>query len=65
MKINTQKVNLLRINKGLTLTQLSKLSNLSKTTMTRILKPDYSVRPDTIGKIARVLGVSAMDLLKR
>lgn len=63
MKIDTEKANILRINRRLTLTQLAYLSNLSKTTMTRIFKPQYDMRPDTIGKIASALGVSARDLI--
>lgn len=62
MKINFEKINWLRIEKGLSITDLCKKSNVSTPTISRLLKGDTATRPDTIGKIANALDVDVKTL---
>lgn len=63
MKIDVEKINWLRIEKGLSLTTLGKDSELSKSTMTRLFQNKTNPRMDTVGRIAKVLGVSVKELI--
>ncbi|KEI10822.1 hypothetical protein Z957_12295 [Clostridium sp. K25] len=62
MKINIEKLNWLRIEKGLSITKLAKKSKTSKATISRILRSKVKGRPDTIGKIAMALEVPVREL---
>lgn len=62
MKINSDKINWLRIEQGLSLTSLCKKSNVSMSTISRLLESKCETRLDTIGKIAKALSVDVKDL---
>lgn len=62
MKINVKKINWIRIEKGLSLTELVKTSGVSMPTISRLLKDEVNARPDTVGKIAIALGVDVKEL---
>lgn len=62
MKINSKKINWLRIEQGLSIIDLCEKSSVSRPTVSRLLKGEVSTRPDTIGKIARALGVDPKKL---
>lgn len=62
MKINVDKINWIRIEKGLSLTELVKTSGVSMPTISRLLKDEVNARPDTVGKIAIALGVDVKEL---
>ena len=47
----------------MTIEQIAKASGVSKSMVHRMSK-GYLVRPDKLGKVAKVLGVSARDLIQ-
>ena len=57
MKFDIDKINIIRITQGLSITKLAEKSGLSKATVSRILGKKTSARPNNIGKIAKALGV--------
>ena len=64
MEVDVEKVQELRINRGLSQRQLAERAGLSPGAVWR-LEQRGSGRPDTLKKIADVLGVRPVDLLKR
>ena len=64
MEINVDKVQELRINQGFSQRQLAEKAGLSPGAVWR-LEERGSGRPDTLKKIADVLGVRPVDLLKQ
>lgn len=44
------------------MTKLAEREKISKTTISRILNKEVTARPDTIGKIAKVLNVDVKEL---
>lgn len=62
MKINIEKLNWLRIEQGLSITKLAKKADISKATISRLLKNKVNARLDTIGKIAKALNVDVKEL---
>lgn len=64
MLINNDKYILLLANKCISEKELSKLSGVSTVTLSRIKKGEQTPRPQTIGKIAKVLNVKVEFLIK-
>lgn len=64
MKIDIKKFELLLAEKCIETRELSKISGLAETTITRIKKGQQNAKPVTIGKIARALNVDVTDLLQ-
>ena len=62
MSINIEKFKSIVINSGFTVSELSKYSGVSRTTINRI-NSGTVVKPSTLGKIARTLGVKVEDLI--
>ncbi|MNN27442.1 helix-turn-helix protein [compost metagenome] len=57
MKFDINKINIIRITQGLSITQLAEKSQLSKATISRILGEKTNARANNIGKIAKALDV--------
>ncbi len=49
--------------KGLTQADLAEKSGVSRASVWAMLKKGHTPRPDTVGKIAKVLGVKPSELL--
>ncbi|WP_167955619.1 helix-turn-helix domain-containing protein [Anaerosporobacter faecicola] len=64
MKIDITKLMLLIANKGLSSTELSKLSGISTVTLCRIKNGSQVARPQTLGKIAMALGCKVEDFIE-
>lgn len=62
MRVNIEKFKSAVYNSGLTVLELSKLSNVSRTTINRI-NSDIEVKPSTLGKIAKVLEMRIEDFI--
>ncbi len=62
LKVNTEKINWLRIEQGLSITKLAEKSKTSKATISKLFKGEVEVRPDTVGKIAKALNVPVREL---
>lgn len=62
IKADIERINWLRIEQGMSITQLAKKSKISKATISRLLKNKITARPDTIGKIAIALNVPVKEL---
>ena len=62
--INVEKLKSLIFNNGLTYTELSKSSGVSRTSINRIVNNDFKARPSTVGKLAKALGCKVEDLLE-
>ena len=58
MRANIEKIYWLRVQQGLSIAELCKKSNVSKPTILRLFKGKTATRPDTIGKIAKALGIT-------
>lgn len=63
MNINIEKIDWIRIERGLSITQLAKRAEMSKATISRLLRKEGNARTYTIGKIALALEVSVHELL--
>lgn len=63
-KLNLKKINLAMLNKGYSITRLSKECGLGKATISRALRDVTVPRPETIYKIAKALEVEVIDLLE-
>ena len=65
MPIDKEKLKTFMIDKKMNISDLSKISNVSKSQISRLIKEDTkTTRLDTLGKIAEALGVNYEDLLK-
>lgn len=62
MHVDSNKINWLRIEKGLSITELHNKSKVSIPTISRLLRGKTSVRLDNIGKIAKALNVNVKEL---
>ena len=65
MNIEVNKLKSVIYNNGLTYTELSDKSRVSRTTIYRIINQDFKASPSTIGKLAKVLNVKVEDLLQK
>lgn len=63
MNISIEKLNLLLANNVMPMAKLSELSGISCVTLTRIKSGKQKPRPQTLGKIAKALGVKVEDLV--
>lgn len=64
MKLSARKLNLLLANKVMPMEELVKESGVSRVTLARMKAGTQEPRPQTLGKIARALGVKVEDLLE-
>lgn len=64
MKLSVKKLDLLLANQVMPIEELSKKSKVSRITIARMKAGTQEPRPQTIGKIARALGVKVEDLLE-
>ena len=64
MEVDVEKLWELRINQGLTQRQLARKARISNTTLSKI-EHGGGAMPPTLKKIADVLGVKPVDLLRR
>lgn len=62
MKINVEEIKWLMIEQCLSLNKLAQNSRVSKATISRILNRNANPRPDTLGKISKVLKVNPRKL---
>lgn len=62
MKINVIEIKWLMVEQCLSLNKLAQNSRVSKATISRILNHNANPRPDTLGKIAKVLRVNPRKL---
>ena len=62
MKVNKKKFEIAVANACIKYGELSKKSNVSQFTITR-MQTGAETNPDTVGKIAKTLGVKAEDLI--
>lgn len=63
MKINRQSIDVLVARKGLSRKELADKCGVCYQRMTRILN-SQNVRPCTVGKLARVLGVDVTEIIE-
>lgn len=63
MKSYVKKINLLRIKKGMSITELAQKSKLAKATVSRVLSNKSDARLDTIGKLAKALNVEVEQII--
>jgi transcriptional regulator with XRE-family HTH domain len=64
MKINTKNLDLAMANACLSVDELSKLSGVNITTLSRIRRGSQEPMPKTIGKLARALECKAEELIE-
>jgi transcriptional regulator with XRE-family HTH domain len=65
MEVDVQKLKALREEKVLSQRELASMANLAQGTVWRIEKGFSEVHPQTIRKLARVLGVEPKELVER
>lgn len=64
LKVDNTKLMIAIANKGCSAVELSKESGVNQVTITRMKAGTQQPRPQTLGKIARALGVKVEDLLE-
>jgi len=64
MEVDLEKLRELRVNQGLTQRQLARKAGISNTTLAKI-EHGGGAMPPTLKKLAGVLGVKPVDLLRR
>ena len=64
MKVDVEKLWKLRVNRGLTQRQLARTARISNSTLSKIEK-GRDATPPTVKKLADVLGVEPVDLVRR
>jgi transcriptional regulator with XRE-family HTH domain len=64
MEVDLEKLRELRVNQGLTQRQLARKAGISNTTLAKIERGGGAM-PPTLKKLADVLGVKPVDLLRR
>lgn len=62
-KLNQQALNIAMLNKGYSISELSRVCGIGKATISRALRKEGCCRPITIYKIAQALGLEAEELL--
>lgn len=63
LQIDTKKLIISIANKGLSATELAELSGVSRVTLARLKAGTQQARPQTLGKLAKALGVKVEDLI--
>lgn len=63
IKINKEVFKLAVLKRGLTITQISEQSNLSRYTIHRILNTSCTVNSSTVGKLAKALDVDVESII--
>lgn len=61
-KPNTELIKLQMLKKGYSITKLAKMSNLGKSTVSRLINKTGTSRIETIYKIAKALDIEAKDI---
>lgn len=61
-KPNTELIKLHMLKKGYSITKLAKMSNLGKSTVSRLINQSGTSRVETIYKIAKALDIEAKDI---
>lgn len=61
-KINIELIQIQMLKKGYSITKLAKESNLSKSTVSRLINQIGTARPETIYKIATVLDIEDITI---
>ena len=64
MKISRQKLNLAQARAGVTATELCRQSGIPYVTFSQVRRGVREPRPDTLGRIAKALGVDPAELLE-
>jgi len=64
MEVDLEKLRELRVNQGLTQRQLARKAGISNTTLAKIERGSGAM-PPTLKKLADVLGVKPVELLRR
>lgn len=64
MEIDNKKFSVALANSCLTLDELSSLSSVGRSTISRVKNGTQAATPKTLGKIARALNVKVEDLLQ-
>ncbi len=64
MRIDKIKLDLAMAKKAFSAKKLSESCGVSQVTIVRITKGIQNARPETVGKIARALGVDVLDIIK-
>ena len=62
-KINLEKLSTELLNKGYSINKLARLTGLSKSTVSKVMKGKSVARVETIFKIANILGLEAKALI--
>lgn len=65
MRINREAFNIALANSGLLLNQLCETAGVTPPAVNRILNNKREARPQTVGKLARALGVSVEEIIAR
>ena len=63
LQIDTKKLLVAIANQCMTLEQAAEKAGIKRTSLSRLIKNSGSVRPDTIGKIAKALGKPVEEFL--
>lgn len=63
--LNLEVLNLAMLNKGYSISKLSKKSGVSKSSISRLIKNTHESRIETIYKIAKALDIKSEDLLQK
>lgn len=64
MKINKKKLETAMAQNCISILELADISNVSRTVLFRIGKENGNLRPITVGKIAKALGVDVTELIE-
>ena len=64
MEVDVEKLRELRVNQGLTQRQLARKAGISNTTLAKIERGGAAM-PPTLKKLADVLGIKPVDLMRR
>lgn len=62
-RININRLSLEMLSKGYSISKLSKISGLSKSTISRVIKSKGEIRVETIFKIAKALDLEVRELI--
>lgn len=62
-KLNQASLNIAMLNKGYSISELSKVCGVGKSTISRIIRGQSAFRPSTIYKIANALDLEVEDLI--
>ena len=65
MKINLFKLNVILARKEMAITELSKISGIPSSTLTKITTGKQAPRPITVGRIAKALDVDVLEIVEQ